>query len=181
MSRVVDGNGWRLIEGDCLEVLPTLEAVDHLITDPPYSARTHANVKGSRLSASSMPDADDFACRGPDVRQIDLGFDHLRPHVRRGVAAHAARLVRRWVAVFSDDDSSAWWRISLVAAGLQHVRTAFWDRVACLRLGRRFVGIERDAEIFDTACERLAAEERGSSIAASRAGQQALFGGGGSR
>ena len=32
----------RLILGDCLEVLPTLGKVDAVITDPPYSARTHA-------------------------------------------------------------------------------------------------------------------------------------------
>ena len=32
----------RLIRGDCLEVLPTLPKVDAVITDPPYSARTHA-------------------------------------------------------------------------------------------------------------------------------------------
>ncbi len=28
--------------GDCRDVLPTLGPVDHIITDPPYSARTHA-------------------------------------------------------------------------------------------------------------------------------------------
>lgn len=33
----------RLILGDCREVLPTLEGVDHIITDPPYSERTHSS------------------------------------------------------------------------------------------------------------------------------------------
>lgn len=33
--------------GDCMEVLPTLGKVDAIITDPPYSARTHA-VHGRR-------------------------------------------------------------------------------------------------------------------------------------
>ena len=28
--------------GDCMEVLPTLGKVDHVITDPPSSERTHA-------------------------------------------------------------------------------------------------------------------------------------------
>ncbi len=31
----------RLILGDCRDVLPTLGRVDHIITDPPYSERTH--------------------------------------------------------------------------------------------------------------------------------------------
>lgn len=47
--------------------------------------------------------------------------------------------------------------------------------VACLRLGRRFVGIERDAAMAETARERLRAEERGLGILAARAGQQGLF------
>jgi len=29
--------------GDCRDILPTLGKVDHIITDPPYSARTHDN------------------------------------------------------------------------------------------------------------------------------------------
>lgn len=50
--------------------------------------------------------------------------------------------------------------------------------VACLRLGRRFVGIERDPKYFKLACDRLRAEEQGSTLQAARAGQVALFGGG---
>lgn len=48
---------------------------------------------------------------------------------------------------------------------------------ACVRLGRRFVGVERDRAHFELACERLAAETRGSSYQASRRGQEALFSG----
>lgn len=49
--------------------------------------------------------------------------------------------------------------------------------VAALRTGRTFIGIERDPTHFATACERLRAEEDGSTIDARRAGQTALFGG----
>lgn len=49
--------------------------------------------------------------------------------------------------------------------------------VAALRLGRRFIGIERDAAHFATACDRLRAENVGSTLSAVRAGQVALFGG----
>lgn len=51
--------------------------------------------------------------------------------------------------------------------------------VAALRLGRRFIGIEKDPRYFQLACERLRAEENGSTLQASRAGQTALFVGGG--
>jgi site-specific DNA-methyltransferase (adenine-specific) len=48
--------------------------------------------------------------------------------------------------------------------------------VACLRLGRRFIGIEKDPKYFELACERLSAEESGSTLQAARAGQTSLFG-----
>lgn len=47
--------------------------------------------------------------------------------------------------------------------------------VACLRLGRRFIGIEMQAQHVATSRERLAAEERGSTLAAARAGQTTIF------
>lgn len=49
--------------------------------------------------------------------------------------------------------------------------------VACLRLGRWFVGIERDERYFRLACERLRAEESGSTLTARLAGQVPMFGG----
>jgi hypothetical protein len=49
--------------------------------------------------------------------------------------------------------------------------------VACLRLGRNYVGIEVVPEWAALCRERLAAEEQGSTLQASRAGQVPLFGG----
>ena len=49
--------------------------------------------------------------------------------------------------------------------------------VACMRLGRRFAGAERDDRYHALAKERLDAEASGISLQASRAGQQSLFGG----
>lgn len=48
--------------------------------------------------------------------------------------------------------------------------------VACLRLGRRFIGIERDEKYAAVARERLEAESKGLSLRDARAGQQSLFG-----
>jgi site-specific DNA-methyltransferase (adenine-specific) len=38
----------RLYLGDCLEILPQIEPVDHVITDPPYTDRTHAQAKTNK-------------------------------------------------------------------------------------------------------------------------------------
>ncbi len=49
--------------------------------------------------------------------------------------------------------------------------------VACLRLGRRFIGIEKSPEYAAVARERLEAESKGLTLRAARAGQGSLFGG----
>lgn len=48
--------------------------------------------------------------------------------------------------------------------------------VAALRLGRKFVGVERDPAFFNLCVERLRAEEQGTTVEAARSGQKALFG-----
>lgn len=50
--------------------------------------------------------------------------------------------------------------------------------VACIRLGRRFIGIEKDAKYAAVAQERLAAEAQGLNLRDARAGQLPMFGGG---
>lgn len=47
--------------------------------------------------------------------------------------------------------------------------------VACLRLGRRFIGIEKDAKYAAIARERLRAEDRGLTLRDARAGQSSIF------
>ncbi len=48
--------------------------------------------------------------------------------------------------------------------------------VACLRLGRRFIGIEKDPKYAEVARERLRAEANGLSLKDARAGQLPMFG-----
>lgn len=49
--------------------------------------------------------------------------------------------------------------------------------VACLRLGRRFIGIEKDAKYAAVAQERMEAESQGLTLRDARAGQLSLLGG----
>jgi len=39
-------SGITIYHGDCREILPTLEPVDHVITDPPYGDVTHEGARG---------------------------------------------------------------------------------------------------------------------------------------
>lgn len=47
--------------------------------------------------------------------------------------------------------------------------------VACLRLGRKFIGIEKDPKYFALCCERLRAEENGQTLSLYRAKQVPMF------
>jgi len=244
--RVERGKGWEMHLGDCIEIMPRLGPVDHVVTDPPYSAWVHAQEKkaGARRDGSRSLPAINFASLTPAAM------------VKAGAAIAASTV--RWAVVFSDAESNAAWRHALEP--LRHIRVGAWakpdaspqfsgDRpsasfeliqishaasrcrwngggrhgiwtygverterhhatpkpvplmlalvadftdpeetildpfcgsastgVACLRLGRKFIGIEKDPTYFALACERLRAEEQGSTLQAARAGQLPLLG-----
>lgn len=258
---------WCVIEGDCADRLPHIEdgEVAHVITDPPYSEHTHAKVR--RGGSVHLPDEDTPGVpkRATISSAAVLGFDALRPGQREACALEFARVSRRWVLEFSDQEGAHPWMTANVAAGLDHVRIGQWvklnatpqftgDRpatgseaiviahrkgrkrwngggthavwthaieivrdgrtkrlhttqkplplmlelvslftdpgdivldpfcgsgttgVACLRLGRRFIGIEKDPKYAATAAERLRAEQQGLSLQDLRDGQRSLFG-----
>jgi hypothetical protein len=117
--------------GDCRDVLPTLTERGHVITDPPYSEHTHTKSRaGSRkLASGSGYEKDPSAYKTATIsREVDFGFDHLSAPLRRFVARQAARLASRWVLVFSDVESASLWRWSLMATGLEYVRTGEWRK-----------------------------------------------------
>lgn len=270
MTRVT-GAGWEMHLGDCLDVMATLDKVDHVITDPPYDAHVHG--KALRGGAAS-PVLNGVGAANPAAsyaRKHEFGFDAIPARTMTECAAWWARLARRWVLVFSNVELTAGWRARLERFGLEYVRTGEWRKLsatpqfsgdrpaqafeaitichpkgrkkwngggkhgawthavvvngppqngpayrhqrfhtaqkpiglmvelvqdftnqgdvvldafagsgttgaACVRLGRRFIGIEKDPKYFDIACERLRAEESGSTLGAAMAGQVPMFG-----
>jgi DNA modification methylase len=108
--------------GDCLDPTDGLasladRSIDVVITDPPYSAYVHQkSSRGLTADAAKLS------------AHRDLGFEHLTDDVRAAAAAHMARLVRRWVLVFSDFESAHLWRDDLEAVGLEYVRTGIWHK-----------------------------------------------------
>lgn len=115
---------WTLHHGDCLEGMGALadRSVDAVITDPPYSQHTHAKQwVGAALT--------ERGAKRVKTSHKGLTFAHLTEEQARACAVHFARLVRRWVLVFTDLEGIALWRASLVDAGLDYVRTCVWDKV----------------------------------------------------
>lgn len=108
-----------LYRGDCLEVLPHLGTVDHVITDPPYSKHVHTKSRaGARVLDS---------CGRPAAfsRSVDFGFGCVTDDVRS--ACCDAWRPKRWALVFSDVESAHLWRKELIArAGLDYARTGAW-------------------------------------------------------
>ncbi len=215
-----------LYRGDCLDLLPCLRGIDHVITDPPYEDVLHQAVgRIARTDGRRTPQGPDFA-----------GIDAIRAEAAMRVAA----VSRGWAIVFTLAEGVRAWRDALQAAGARWDTVLCWVKpdsaprfngqgaargfeciatawcgtghrrwngggrrgvfthptakgghptakpvalmqelvalytrpgdlvcdpfmgagttgVACLKLGRRFVGIEIDPNYYDMACRRLAA------------------------
>lgn len=118
-----EDGGIVIFNGDCRDVLlelPTL--VDHEITDPPYSAHTHAKQWIGAALTSDGKARVSTAHKG-------LGFDPLSPDLQAFICADARWRVRRWSLAFCDLESIFEWRLMLLSFGLDYVRACIWDKV----------------------------------------------------
>jgi hypothetical protein len=95
--------------GDCREVLPALAAVSGVITDPPYSERTHLGH-----DAGTKPARDEVA-RSP------LGYGALSPADCRAFAHRFSVLAEGWVVWMHDHVLAPHIHAALASAG----RTVF--------------------------------------------------------
>lgn len=109
IEKVVIGNA-DLYLGDCLEVLPTLPKVDAIITDPPYSERTHAGHD----SVASSP-ACDKGYDGADRKT--LGYLPMTPELVKRIAAAFVAVCDAWIVWMTDHILTPDIRIALEAHG----------------------------------------------------------------
>jgi site-specific DNA-methyltransferase (adenine-specific) len=216
MQKKLIGNT-TLFLADAFTLMPALDEVDAIITDPPYNPKTH---KGAR-SAKSLT-----------ASQID--FDSLTEEQFIAFCAHSVALAKRWAVM-----SCAWQHAALLEkSGVPLVRLGIWHKpngapqftgdrpgvgweavailhrqgrkhwnggghhavwvcnvehgahpaqkplklvmdwvskftdegetvldpfmgsgttgVACVKLGRKFIGVEKRRDYFDLACRRIA-------------------------
>jgi site-specific DNA-methyltransferase (adenine-specific) len=90
MARVERIGGATLYLGDCREILPTLGKVDAVVTDPPYSARTH---KGHDLGAASRRDGAD---------RLPLGYAALSNEDCYALAGLFCDITQGWIVWMHD-------------------------------------------------------------------------------
>lgn len=138
-----------LFLGDCLEVLPQLEPVEHVITDPPYARDVY--VRAARVpaeGAGTRPGRTDRGIHNLDsgaLARMAAGDIGAIDDILESIAGHLARLVNRWALVFSDVESCSRWRTALELSGMRYVRTGAWlkpDAMPQMSGDRPAVGFE---------------------------------------
>lgn len=119
-----------IYHGDCRDILPTLEQVDHTITDPPYARDVY-----KRLSAPNTKNGSGTPARlgirnhqysSLSIEKLAAGDIGAIDEMLDEVALDIAKLTKRWAVVFSDVESCHLWREQLEAAGMRYIRTGAW-------------------------------------------------------
>jgi len=115
--------GITIYHGDCREVLPELDYVQHTITDPPYARDVYMRMTrqialGKSGDARITGSSGLVAMHAGEIGAID---EMIYP-----LGARLAELTQRWCIIFSDVESCHKWRESLEFGGLKYVRTGAW-------------------------------------------------------
>jgi site-specific DNA-methyltransferase (adenine-specific) len=179
--------------GDCLEVLPTLQKVDAVITDPPYGIGANRQTLGA--GKKEFDRGGDWDEAAPDLAlciaaaplacfwggnyfsdQLPVTNDWLIWHkVNDGRSfsecemawTNFGRQTRHLSHHWSGEEKAhptqkplpvMLWCLEQAGA-VQTVLDPFMGSgttgVACMQLGRSFIGIEREPKYFDIACRRI--------------------------
>lgn len=189
----------RLILGDCREVLPTLQRVDAVVTDPPYgigfAAQPTRYQRANGMQRSAWDDVapqeviSDLAAQYTQCVIWGGNYFKLRPSrgwliwSKQGNAPSMADVEMAWTGIdmnarsFEKTVKSASLEKDLQTAahpsqkpvalmewsiGFTHGESVLdpfmgsgTTGVACIKLGRKFIGIEIEPKYFDIACKRI--------------------------
>ena len=101
-----------LYRGDCRDVLPALQPVDCVITDPPYESEAH--TKQRRVTRNGMLTTEPLP-----FAQMDYGL-------RDAAAKELVRLSNGWALVFCQVEAVTLWRDVLALHGATYKRSMVW-------------------------------------------------------
>lgn len=108
---------YQLHHGDCLDLLPTIGRVQHIITDPPYEAEAH--TKGRRLLGTQTN----------GKRTVEYGaldFDRITDEERTTAARLMVAACSGWLLVFCQAEAVAAWRDAIVHGEGRYMRAMVW-------------------------------------------------------
>lgn len=100
-----------LFRGDCLEVIPTLDPVDHVFADAPYEEHTHRRGRRTRKDG------------GTELRAV--GFAPVAD-IRAEAAARMVEIADGWLLVFCTPEGVAAWRDDIESAGARYKKACGW-------------------------------------------------------
>lgn len=107
-------DGAQIYCGDCLEIMPLLGEVQHVISDPPYEDILHEKIGQGRSLRND---------RGKTPERLFFeGIDSIRSEV----AAACVAISCGWVLVFTLAEGVREWRDVLQAAGAKYDTCCFW-------------------------------------------------------
>ncbi len=120
MTRIEKGPGWELRLGRWQDVLADVAQVDSVITDPPYSERTHAGhnaVDSVALPGEPLNNKKRYAA-GLDAVHIAIDYMHMSPQDVVDFMAHWAHLVTNWICAHTDNALTLAYQQAADARGL---------------------------------------------------------------
>jgi site-specific DNA-methyltransferase (adenine-specific) len=99
--------------GDCMDILPTLDKVNAVITDPPFEAEAHTDMRRTQKSIKSgKNDVIDFAAMDEKTRLL--------------VSKFSAKNCNGWALFFCQVEAAALYRDILNVNGAKYKRTMVW-------------------------------------------------------
>lgn len=131
MTPYYEEDGIVIYHADCREVLPQIESVNVLITDPPYSEYVHSKSRQGSRPLTGSHSGGSFSAPANFCREKDFGFAAIEEATRVQIGQWATTAVDRWVLIFSDVESTHLWRAALCECegGLDYCRTGAWVKI----------------------------------------------------
>lgn len=114
MKKIIIGN-CTLYHGDCLEIMQTLDSVNHIISDPPYEEALHQSKNS--LVRSLRTD------KGPNLKGLDFNSIDL---IRNDVVDNSERVCIGWVIYFCTIEGVAKWADSINNSPMKYKRACLW-------------------------------------------------------
>lgn len=104
-----------LLLGDCLDVLPALDRVDHIISDPPYEESLHdsKNKLRGRIRWDSGPQL-----KGLNFTSVDA--------IRAAIIALCYPICKGWFVSFCTVEGTSKWADAINASPMKYKRACAW-------------------------------------------------------